>query len=215
MVVAVFPMAPGRGWTWSWRGDCRRRRIGATVETARRVAVWVAAVYWVCCLATHVVVAATRPGPLPGYTFAYWFILTMGVSLAAAHLTRRAGADANDPPWPWYVVAIAVTALASGMWPMAVGSGVPNAPSVLGVFEDTGVAGGPPGDRSLDSHGRRVRAITEEEYQRVRAWEAVIQTGIMAAFSGMALAGTLCFQQARRASNEPRPTPAATQDSGK
>jgi hypothetical protein len=66
------------------------------------------------------------------------------------------------------------------------------------LFEDTGVPAGPPGDRELNSHGRRVRAITEEEFQRVEAWNAVIQTGLMASFSGMSLAATLYFRQIQR-----------------
>src|SRR5438270_12140274 len=81
---------------------------------------------------------------------------------------------------------------------MVVGSGVPNTNIFRSPFEDSGVPGGPPGDRSLDSHGRRVRALTEEEFQQAEAWLAVVWTGLMAGFSGMTLAGALYFQQARR-----------------
>jgi hypothetical protein len=173
------------------------------VEKVRRIAVWVAAIYWVCCLAIHVVVAVTRPGPLPGYSFAYWLLLTMGVALAGSWITKLASPDAKEDPAPhWYVPALGVAGLICCLWPWAVGSGVPNAPSLLGMFGDEGMPGGPPGDRELNSHGRRVRAITEEEYQRVRTWEAVLQSGMMAGFSGMALAGTLYFWQGKRTPNQ-------------
>ena len=84
---------------------------------------------------------------------------------------------------------------------MVVSSGVPNSHGLRFLFEDTGVPGGSPGDRSLDSHGRRVRAITEEEFQRVKAWEAVVQSGLMAGFSGMSLAALLYFRHAPRTPN--------------
>ena len=169
----------------------------------RWVAVCVAAVYWACCLAAHVVVAVTRPGPLPGYSYAYWFLLTTAVALAVSWITKLASPDAKEPAVRWYVPALGVAALICGLWPWAVGSGVPNAPSLLGMFGDEGMPGGPPGDRELNSHGRRVRAITEEEFQRVRAWEAVWQTGIMAGFSGMTLAAVLYFRPARSTPNQP------------
>jgi len=125
-------------------------------------------------------------------------VATMGVATAVLNIARYAGPEPKDPAPRWYIYAIAVTALICGFWPMAVGSGVANGPfGLLGVFEDTGMPGGPPGDRSLDSHGRRVRAITEEEYQRVEAWQAVMWTGLMACFSGMTLAGALYFHQGR------------------
>jgi hypothetical protein len=146
------------------------------VEKVRWVAVWVAALYWACCLGLHVV--------------------------AVLNITKPAGPDTNAPTPRWYVPALGVTALICGLWPMAVGSGVPNGPwSLLGLFEDTGVPGGPPGDRSLNSHGRRVRAITEEEFQQLERWSAVVRTGLMANFSGMTLAGALYFRQVRRAPN--------------
>lgn len=173
------------------------------METLRWVAVCVAAVYWACCLAAHVVVAVTRPGPLPGYSYAYWFLLTMAVVLAVSWITKLTSTDAKEPALRWYVPALGVAALICGLWPWAVGSGVPNAPSLLGMFGDEGMPGGPPGDRELNSHGRRVRAITEEEFQRVRAWEAVWQTGMMAGFSGGALAAVLYFWQGRSTPNPP------------
>jgi hypothetical protein len=141
----------------------------------------------------------------------YWFLLTGGEAVAVLNVTKPAGPGAKDPNLRWYIPVLGVTALVCGLWPMVVGSGVPNSPGLRFLFEDTGVPGGPPGDRSLDSHGRRVRAITEQEFQRVEAWQAVIQTGLMAGFSGMTLAGALYFQQARRA---PPLTPAVTQASG-
>jgi len=175
------------------------------VENLRRIAVRVMVVYWACCLAAHVVVAVTRPGPLPGYSYAYWFILTMVVALVASNVAKPPGPVAEDKAPRWYVTALGVTALICGLWPWAVGSGVPNAPSLLGVFGDTGVPGGPPGDRDLHSHGRRVRAITEGEFQRVEAWNAVVQSGLMACFSGMVLAVVLYFRQARGAAGAPGP----------
>ena len=173
------------------------------MERTRRVLVWVAALYWVSCLAFHVVVAVTRPGPLPGYVFASGLILTIVVGTVVLNLTKPTGPGANDPPARWYVPALGVTALICGLWPMVVGSGVPNAPTLLGLFEDTGVPAGPPGDRYLNSHGRRVRALTEEEFQRVEAWEAVVLTGLLACFSGMMLAGALYFRQARSTPDPP------------
>ena len=169
------------------------------MERLRQVAVWVAALYWACCLGLHVVVAVTQVGPRPESFYLFWFFLTAGVAVAVLNVTRPAGPDAKDPAPRWYVPALGVTALICGLWPMAVGSGVPNTPGLRSVFEDTGVPGGPPGDRSLDSHGRRVRALTEEEFQRAEAWQAVVWTGLMACFSGMTLAATLYFQQMRRA----------------
>lgn len=112
---------------------------------------------------------------------------------------------AQEPAPHWYVKALAVTALVCGFWPMVVGSEVPNSPwGVRGLFEDAGMPSGPPGDRYLNSHGRRVRAITEEEYQRLGVWEAVTWSGLMARFSEMALAGALFFQQGR---GTPNPSP--------
>ncbi|MCI0685192.1 MAG: hypothetical protein L0Y71_24095 [Gemmataceae bacterium] len=164
------------------------------MEKVSRIAIWVAAVYWVCCLAIHVVVAVTRPGPLPGYSYAYWFLLTW--------ITKLASPNAKEDPAPrWYVPTLGVAGLICCLWPWAVGSGVPNAPSLLGMFGDEGMPGGPPGDRELNSHSRRVRAITEEEFQQVRAWEAVVQTGIMAGFSGMVLAAVIYFWQGGRTPN--------------
>jgi hypothetical protein len=169
------------------------------VERLRRVAVWVAALYWACCLGHHFAVAVTQAGPRPGSFYLFWFFLTVGVAVAVLNITKPAGPGAKDPAPRWYVPALGVTALICGLWPMAVGSGVANAPfHLLGVFEDTGVPGGPPGDRELNSHGRRVRVLTEEEYQRAGAWQAVVWTGLMACFSGMTLAGALYFQQGRR-----------------
>ena len=179
------------------------------MEKLRRVAVWVAALYWVCCLAVHVVVAVTQTGPLPGSFFLYSFLLTGGVAVAVLNITKPPSKDAKEPALPWYIPALAVASLICGLWPWVVGSGVPNAPSLLGVFGDTGVPGGPPGDRALARHGRRVRAITEEEYQRVEAWQAVVWTGFMAGFAGATLAGALYFQQVRRAPNQPLPQTAA------
>jgi hypothetical protein len=69
------------------------------------------------------------------------------------------------------------------------------------VFEDQGVANGEPGDRYLNSHGRRVRALTEEEFQQLQVWYAVIQTGFVTAFAGITLAAALHFQQVRRTPN--------------
>jgi len=126
----------------------------------------------------------------------------MAVALAVSWVTKLASPDAKEPALRWYVPALGVAALICGLWPWAVGSGVPNAPSLLGMFGDEGMPGGPPGDRELNSHGRRVRAITEEEFQRVEAWEAALQTGIMAGFSGMTLAVVLYFRQARSTPNQ-------------
>jgi hypothetical protein len=185
------------------------------VETLRWVLVGVAAVYWVCCLAVHVVVAATLPGPLPGYSFAYWFVLTIVVGGVVLNVTKPPGRGENAPAPRWYIPVIGAFSLICGVWPMAVGSGVPNSPSLRGAFEDTGVPSGPPGDRELHSHGRRVRAITEEEYQRVEAWDAVERTGFVTAVAGITLAAALHGQQIRRTPNQsPRQTAAAVSVSG-
>jgi hypothetical protein len=181
-----------------------RSAEGASMAILRRIAVWVLAVYWVGCLAVHVVVAVTRSWPLPGYYYAYWILLTGGLAVAVTNITKPAGSGVKDPAPRWYIPALGVAAMICMLWPWVVGSGVPNAPSGLRwVFEETGVPGGPPGDRSLDSHGRRVRAITEEEFQRVEAWQAVMWTGGMAGFSGMTLAMVFYFQQVRRTPNHP------------
>jgi hypothetical protein len=120
------------------------------------------------------VVAVTRPGPLSGYSFAYWFILTMGVALAVSWITKLASPGAKEPALRWYVPAPGVAALICGLWPWAVGSGVPNTPSLLGMLGDEGMPGGPPGDRQLNSHGCRVRTITEGGVPTGRAWKAVV-----------------------------------------
>ena len=171
------------------------------MEKLRRAAVWVAALYWACCLGLHVVVVITRPWPVPGSFYVYVFLLTGTVAIAALNLTKPAGPDWKEPAPHWYFPALVVAGLICGLWPMVVGSGVPNNNIFRSLFEDSGVPGGPPGDRSLDSHGRRVRALTEEEFQQAEAWQAVVWTGVMAGFSGMTLAGALYFQQARRTPN--------------
>src|SRR5262249_49113063 len=86
-----------------------------------------------------------RPGPLPDYSYAYWFLLTMGLALAVSNVTKPTGPGAKDPAPRWYVTALGVAALLCGLWPWPVGSGVPNAPGLRWVFEETGVPGGPPG----------------------------------------------------------------------
>src|SRR5262245_40672453 len=116
----------------------------STVENVRRIAVWVAGVYWICCLVVHVVVAVTRPGSLPGYSYLYWFLLTMVVNLAVSWIIKVAKPDAKESAAPrWFVPALGVATLICGLWPWAVGSGVPNAPSLLEMFGDEGMPGGP------------------------------------------------------------------------
>jgi hypothetical protein len=179
----------------------------------RRVAVWVAALYWGCCLAFHAVVTVTQPGPLPEPFGTYCFFLTLGLATAVVFITKPAGRGENSPAPRWYVSALAVAALVFGGWPIVVGSGVPNTHKLS--FGDTGVAAGERGDRYLHDHGRRVRDPTEAEFQRVQVWKAIEETGMMAGFAGMVLAGALYFQQVRRApSPAPPPAPAATQASG-
>jgi hypothetical protein len=58
---------------------------------------------------------------------------------------------------------------------------------LLALFEETGVPSGPPGDRYLNDHGRRVRALTEEEYQRVERWWVVQASAFAAGVSGIIL----------------------------
>jgi hypothetical protein len=166
----------------------------------RRVVVWVAVLYWACQLGIHLVVAAVGGLPSgPGSFFALDFFLTFGVATAVLWVTKPA--DRAEYPTPrWYCGALGVVALICGFWPMVVGSGVPN--TGFNPFVDTGVPAGEPGDRYLNSHGRRVRALTEEEFRRARAWDTVQVTGIMACFAGMILAGALYFQQVR---SEPNP----------
>lgn len=93
------------------------------MERLRRVAVWVVVLYWACCLAAHVVVAVTRPGPLPGYTYAYWFLLTMAVAIGAGYIFKSSGPVAKDTAPCWYVPVLGIAALICGLWPIVVGSG--------------------------------------------------------------------------------------------
>src|SRR5205823_12288855 len=102
-----------------------RSATESTVETLRWVLVGVAAVYWVCCLALHVVVAATLPGPLPGYTFAYWFVLTIVVGGVGLNVLKPPGRGENAPAPRWYTAALGVFALIGGLWPPVVGPVVP------------------------------------------------------------------------------------------
>jgi hypothetical protein len=167
------------------------------VETLRRRVVWIAALYAVCCLGLHIVIAVARPGPLPNSVIAILFFLTMGVAAAAVLTLMKLPRRGKNGPSPRrHIAALAVAALAFGFWPMLAGSGVPN--TGFNPLVDSGVPSGPPGDRSLNDHGRRVRGLTEEEFQRAKAWQTVIWTGLMASFSGMTCAGALYFQQARR-----------------
>jgi hypothetical protein len=173
------------------------------VEILRWVAVCVAAVSWVAALALHVVAVGGGTSQFPPYYQVWSFLLTTGVATSALWIAR--GGRTDDPPaTPWYCYAPGAAALITALWPMAVGSGVANAPYIL-PFGDTGMPSGPPGDRYLNSHGRRVRNITEEEFQRVEAWERVVWTGIMAGIAGMTLAGALFFRQARRSPTEAPP----------
>ena len=193
------------------------------METLRRVAVWVAALYWAGVLALHVAVVIGRPAEVPAPFQIVPFFLTMAVAASVVWITvpprtegqPRPPGPPREPGPPWYCCVLGVVALGIGMWAMVVGSGVPNSPSALSLFEDTGVASGPPGDRELHSHGRRIRAITEEEYQKVKAWDTIVQTGFLAGFTGMTLAGALYFRHVRRMQSQAMPqSPPATSVSG-
>jgi hypothetical protein len=84
---------------------------------------------------------------------------------------------------------------------MVVGSGVPNTMRYLALFEDTGVPSGPPGDRYLVDHGRRVRALTEDEYQQTQEWAAVRDSGFSAGFSGIVFGYALFLRWLRNRPN--------------
>lgn len=91
-----------------------------------------------------------------------------------------------------------VLSFVCGLWPMVVGSGVPG--TYRFSFGEGGVPTGEPGDRYLTDHGRRVRLLTEEEYQRTQEWAAVERSGFTAGFSGMVLTFALCVRRLRPAS---------------
>jgi hypothetical protein len=172
----------------------------------RRVAVWVAALYWVCWLGLHLLVTAVGGVPsIPRSFFALDVFLTIGVATAVLWVTRPAG-RAEWPGSRWYYGPLVVVALICGLWPMVVGSGVPGTHRFS--FGDVGVPSGESGDRYLNNHGRRVRSLTEDEFQRVEAWRTVEETGMMAGFAGMILVGALYFQQVRSEPNSAQqPTP--------
>jgi hypothetical protein len=162
-----------------------------------RVAVWAAALMWAFCLVAHALTAAGRATPV------LHPLLVGGVGAAiiwALYWPHRSG-PAPVLPQPPSVVALIVLSFVMMMWPMVVGSGVPRThPFSFG--RDMGVPSGPPGDRHLNNHGRRVRALTEEEYQRYREWEGVRESGFSACVSGIILAYALSYRRLRAAPHQ-------------
>ena len=175
----------------------RGRKSGAgksfCVKWLWRVAFGVAALIWVYCLAAHLFTVAGRPIPV---------IDPLLVGAVGAAITwigvwpvRRLAWD-KIVPTPKVVPVVFVISFVCGMWPMIVGSGVANT-HPMAIFGNTGVPSGEPGDRYLGSHGRRVRTLTEDEYQQVVEWEKVVRSGFSAAFSGAILAYALYLRRAR------------------
>jgi hypothetical protein len=174
----------------------------------RRVAFWVTAALWAYCLAAHLLVVAGLSPPVIDP------LIVGAVAVPAIWVfcwPYRGRPFPNVRP-PWYAIALMAASFLCGMWPMAIGSGVPGDRPVFG---DGGVPAGDPGDRYLNDHGRRVRAITEEEYQRIRRWDVVRTSAFAVACSGIVLGFVLHLRRLGVAPNQPlQQTAAAVSVSG-
>jgi hypothetical protein len=190
------PARSGYDGIRSGRGVGRSVAGGAQVKRLRRVAFGVAVLTWVYCLTAHVLVVAGE-GPTVLHPLVVGAIGT--ATIWAVHWPYRKGTF-PDGPGPRFFVPLVVFSLACGLWPMAVGSGVPGDKPML--FGDGGVPGGEPGDRHLNNHGRRVRDLTEAEYQRTQDWDVVRKSGFSACISGMVLLYPLFY---RRSGTTPDP----------
>jgi hypothetical protein len=174
----------------------------------RRASFWATAAMWAYCLTAHLSVVAGLAPPVIDP-------LIVGAVVAPAIWVftwpHRGGPFPGVRP-PWYAVALMTASFLCLVWPMAVGSGVPGDRPAFG---DGGVPAGEPGDRYLTDHGRRVRALTEEEYRRVRRWEAVRTSAFAVGVSGIALGFVLHLRRLGTAPNRPlRQTAAGVSGSG-
>lgn len=164
------------------------------MQTLRKVAVCVAAIYSIVALFVHLAALVKGPALFPdSFQFAQ-FCVSMAVAVFALVITAPPrGKEPLIPPW--HVQALIAIALFTALWPKFVGSGLPGEAYSFGKV---GVASGEPGDRHLLYKGRHVRDLTEDEYQSVRYWRAIHETGFMAGFAGMTLAGALTFAKMRK-----------------
>ena len=153
---------------------------GEKVGWLRRVTFWATGAMWAYCLTAHLSVVAGLSLPVINP-------LVVGAVVAPViwvSIWPYRGGHFPDVRPPWYAIALMTASLLCMLWPVVVGSGVPGDRPAFG---GGGVPAGEPGDRYLNKHGRRVRALTEEEYQRIRRWEVVGTSAFAVGVSGIVL----------------------------
>jgi hypothetical protein len=181
------------------------------VDTVRRFAIGFLAIFWLVGLALHLAAVGGAASLFPSNFFVVEFIVTAAVAIVVLNVAAYPRREADATP-RWYCYALGAAAMVIMMWPMVLGSGVAGT-HPLAFGNDVGVASGLPGDRHLNNHGRRVRNLTEEEYQQVQEWQTVQHTGFFAGITAMVLAGALYFQQMRKAASEEHPLTAEAAES--
>lgn len=176
------------------------------MERLWRVCFWGVLVMWAYCLTAHVLTAAGwSPPVLNPLLVGGICVLVLWVGVRPI---PRSDLNGNGP---WYTAAIVLVSPVFVFWPMVFGSLVPNAVRFQQPFEDKGIPSGPPGDRYISYQYHRVRALTEEEFQRHQKWSNVRDSGISASISGAVFGYALFFRWLRnRPSQPPQQTVVAT-----
>jgi hypothetical protein len=162
----------------------RRDRIPGNLELAmRRFVIFsvvpAAAAWWLGCAALNVTVLAGLSERTEFLTLPLLFG-SMAVGLLASQALRLSG-GAKLPPSSPFVIALCV----AGFLCMGVQT-VANWRVEFGDLSG-GATSGESGDRYLNSHGTRVRDLTEEEYQYVQAAKWRQTTAFFVMFSSIVL----------------------------
>jgi hypothetical protein len=180
---------------------------GTRVERLGRVAFGVAVLMWAYGLAAHALVVAGAAPPVLDPP------LVGAVGVAAIWAARWPYWSRAFPvvPVPPLVPVLAVLGLGCMLWPTVVGSGVSGTHRLS--FGDGGVPTGLPGDRYLTDHGRRVRTLTEAEYQQTQEWAAVERSGFSAGAAAMVLGYAVYCRRVRNTLHPTRPATSASESS--
>ena len=153
-------------------------------------AVVVAAVWWLGCVALYMTVLAGFSERSESF-FLPLFFGSMAAGLLASQTLRLSG-GAKLPPSSPTAIAVCV----AGFLCM----GVQTAVNWRVEFGDLsgGALSGDPGDRYLNSHGTRVRGLTEGEYQYAQEAKWRQMTAFFVCFSSIALGMALHARQVSR-----------------
>src|SRR5438105_4426892 len=102
-----------------------------------RVGFWALVAMWAYCLVTHLLTAAGwSPPRIPAMVAAAIGVAVLWIGYWPVR--RTFDAEPNDA-WPRLVVAVFVVSFVCTLWPMVVGSGVPNTNIFVSLFKDSGV----------------------------------------------------------------------------